>query len=171
MIPIFILPGLPNLPKSQVWHRYYTASPLAWFYFAKHLHITPADATRTIIGRRRDAREQGGVDILFSCEIQEAGGAPLPLRPASHRDARPAAATAGERSHKWLQRLGGGGDILSLPLTGTSSIGISMKCAKSLACRKNARPAKALLKRAVALTASARPNPVKSPDSATAKYV
>jgi len=46
--------GLPNLPKSQVWHRYYTASPPAWFYFAKHLHITPADATRTIIGRRRD---------------------------------------------------------------------------------------------------------------------
>ena len=163
--------SIPKPAKSQVWHRYYTASPPAWLYFAKHLRFTPADATRTIIGRRRDTREQGGVDILFSCEIQEAGGGALPPPPASHRDARPAAATAGERSHKWLLRLGGGGDILSLPLTGTSSIGISMKCAKSLACRKNARPAKGLLKRAVALTASARPNPVKSPDSATAKYV
>ena len=134
------------------------------------LRKTPRMLLGLLLGKKETPESWGGIDILF-CETQEAGGAPLPPPPVSHRDARPAAATAGERSHKWLLRLGGGGDILSLPLTGTSSIGISMKCAKSLACRKNARPAKGLLKRAVALTASARPNPVKSPDSATAKYV
>ena len=51
------------------------------------------------VRRRRDAREQGGVDILFSCEIQEAGGAPLPPRPVAHRGRRPAALSAGERRY------------------------------------------------------------------------
>jgi len=66
------------------------------------------------VRRRRDTREQGGVDILFSCEIQEAGGS-----------APPPTSRAGEKPVAWQR--------LVCPKGGITMLTLCAECGKTLA--------------------------------------